>query len=414
MQVYVLVITVLVLVISLGVAERAALLARVVESEARASSRADLLDAVMEVMTDGVAVVEASGNVLMRNPVAERLAGSSRRPGRAGAMEDHGFFAPDGSVLAPGDLPSSRALRGEVVTSQDLLRIDPETGEQVVLSIGAMPLDRPESEGGPLAVLVLHDVTRERTHRRELQAFAGTVAHDLKAPLTGVGSWAEILGDQLDVLGVDVTEPRSSLRRIESSAARMDQLISDLLAYSQAQSGALSPEALSLTGMVDAVARELRDASAAPLPVFEYAALGRVRADRVLVGQLLANVIGNATKYVAPGTTPRVRITSEQVADMVEVRVSDNGIGIPRAERGQIFDSFYRASSSGSYPGTGLGLAICARAVERHGGRISARQGLDGQGTTLIFTLPADTAPVADAVPDRDLDQVEEKDVAAV
>ena len=79
-------------------AERAALLARVVESEARASSRADLLDAVMEVMTDGVAVVEASGNVLMRNPVAERLAGSRRRPGREGEGEDHGFFRPDGSV----------------------------------------------------------------------------------------------------------------------------------------------------------------------------------------------------------------------------------------------------------------------------------------------------------------------------
>ena len=128
-----------------------------------------------------------------------------------------------------------------MVTSEDLLRIDPETGEQMILSIGAVPLDRPEAEGGPLAVLVLHDVTRERTHRRELQAFAGTVAHDLKAPLTGVGSWAEILGDQLDVLGVDVTEPRSSLRRIEASAARMDQLISDLLAYSQAQSADAEP-----------------------------------------------------------------------------------------------------------------------------------------------------------------------------
>jgi signal transduction histidine kinase len=388
-QIYVLVITVLVLVISLGVAERSALLARVVESEARASSRADLLDAVMEVMTDGLVVVEASGSVLMRNPAAERLAGDRNRPGRGGDVADHGFVQPDGTPLALAELPHARALRGEVVTSEDLLRIDPETGEQTVLSIGAVPLDRPEKEGGPLAVVVLHDVTRERSHRRELQAFAGTVAHDLKAPLTGVGSWAEILGDQLDVLEVEVTEPRSSLRRIEASAARMGQLISDLLAYSQAQSAVLSPEPLSLTGMVDTVVRELRDAGAPPLPVFEYAALGRVHADRVLVGQLLTNVIGNAAKYVAPGTTPRVSITSEQVGDMLEVRVSDNGIGIPRAERGRIFDSFYRASSSGSYPGTGLGLAICARAVERHGGRISAREGLEARGTTLIFTLPA-------------------------
>ncbi len=104
-----------------------------------------------------------------------------------------------------------------------------------------MPLHRTGDDGGPLAVVVIHDVTQERTHRRELQAFAGTVAHDLKAPLTGVGSWAEILGDQLDALEVDVTEPRSSLRRIETSAARMEQLISDLLAYSQAQSADPGP-----------------------------------------------------------------------------------------------------------------------------------------------------------------------------
>ena len=88
----------------------------------------------------------------------------------------------------------------------------------------------------------------ERAQRRELQAFAGTVAHDLRTPLTGVGSWAEILGDQLDSLDVDVTQPRASLRRIETSADRMDQLIHDLLIYSQAQSATLAPESLSLDG----------------------------------------------------------------------------------------------------------------------------------------------------------------------
>ena len=271
-----------------------------------------------------------------------------------------------------------------------MLRIDPGTGQQSILSVGALPLLRPAEDGGDMAVVVIHDVTQERTHRRELQAFAGTVAHDLKAPLTGVGSWAEILGDQLDALEVDVTEPRSSLRRIESSAARMEQLIADLLAYSQAQSATLAPASLSLTGMVEPVARELREAYADYEPVIEHGPLGQVYADRTLVGQLLSNVIGNAVKYVAPGTTPHVIIGSELIGDMLEVRVADNGIGIPRGERGRIFDSFYRASSSGDYPGTGLGLAICARAVERHGGRISAREGLDGGGTTLVFTLPAD------------------------
>jgi signal transduction histidine kinase len=180
------------------------------------------------------------------------------------------------------------------------------------------------------------------------------------------------------------------------------QLIADLLAYSQAQSATLKPASLSLTALVDAVAREVRETGTDVPPIIEHGPLGRVLADKTLVNQLLANVIGNAVKYVAPGTRPRVRITSEVVDDMLEVRVADNGIGIPRAERGRIFDSFFRASSAGSYPGTGLGLAICARAVERHGGRISAREGLDGTGTTIVFTLPADLEPLEDPVDVRE------------
>jgi signal transduction histidine kinase len=339
-------------------------------------------------------VIEPSGKVMMSNPAALAVGANRHAPGHMRSSEDHGLFRTDGTPVPHEELPYVRALQGESVEAEDLLRIDPDTGHESTLSVAAVPLSRSETGEGPLAVLVIHDVTQERTHRRELQAFAGTVAHDLKAPLTGVGSWAEILGDELDALDVDVTKPRSSLRRIEASAHRMQQLIADLLAYSQAQSAMLKPVSLSLTGMVEDVARELREAHPDNPPLIEHGPLGRIHADRTLVGQLLSNVIGNAVKYVAPGTTPHVLVGSELIGDMLEIRVADNGIGIPRAERGRIFDSFFRASSSGSYPGTGLGLAICARAVERHGGRISARAGLDGAGTTLVFTLPADLEPV--------------------
>ncbi len=74
--------------------------------------------------------------------------------------------------------------------------------------------------------------------------------------------------------------------------------------------------------------------------------------------------------------------------DMLEVWVTDNGLGIPARDLGRVFDSFFRVSSTQNYPGTGLGLAICGRTVERHGGRISVRNGPDGHGTTMIFSLP--------------------------
>ncbi len=396
-QFYVGVTTVLVLILSLGAYEKAALDARGARSEARARSRADLLNAVMEAIHDGLIVFDPSGRPVLANQAAVDLAGNPHNPGEVGPPEDHGLFHTDGSVVQPDEIPHVRVLRDEEVVADDFLRIDPDTGHQATLSISAFPLARADGRE-PLAVLLLHDVTQERAHRRELQAFAGTVAHDLKTPLTGVGSWAEILGDQLDDLeavGIEVEELRESLTRISASADRMEQLISDLLTYSLAQTAVLNPVVVALDALVDAVVDDLCRTAVGTPPLIEHGPLDVVLADLPMVRQLFTNVIGNAVKYVAADTTPHVVITSKVVGEMVEVRVSDNGIGIPRTERGLIFDSFYRAPSARRYPGTGLGLSICARVVQQHGGRISAREGLDDQGTTLVFTLPAD--PVSDA-----------------
>jgi signal transduction histidine kinase len=385
---------VIVLMLSLGASERAVLLARALESEARATTRADLLDAVTTVMVDGLVVVGADSEVLLSNPAAEQMAGIGPTQTRIGTPEQHGTSLPDGSAIAPADLPRARALRGEHVAPMDLLRIDPETGQQSIISVSAVPLN-PES-ANPLAVLGMRDVTQVRSQRRELENFAGVVAHDLKSPLTGVISWAEILEEQLEDTerGGD-QELLSSVQRIRSSADRMANLISDLLAYTQAQNAELSLQSVDLDELVDQVAGELRETHHLELPVVEHLPLGHVLADRTLVRQLLTNVMGNAVKYVAPGVIPHLVIASTPAEEMLEISVSDNGLGIPDADLGHVFDSFFRASSTRDYPGTGLGLAIVARTVERHGGRISARRGLGGVGTTMTFTLPLVVSPDA-------------------
>ena len=126
---------------------------------------------------------------------------------------------------------------------------------------------------------------------------------------------------------------------------------------------------------------------------------------------MLSNLISNAVKYVAPGVQPVVKVTARPVGDMVEIRVSDNGVGIPAADQGRIFDSWFRSdSTSRLYPGTGLGLSISARAVERHGGTISARAGLDGTGTIFTFTLPADTAPQLRIAPEPAEEQPDQRE----
>jgi signal transduction histidine kinase len=391
-QFFVAVTAVIVLMLAFGVSERLALTTQLRASEATATRRADLVDAVTSVMVEGLVVIDASGEILLSNPAAELMAGSATAVPRVTAS-DRGFFRLDGSDVPAGELPHARALLGESVPPTDLLRIDPQTGQQRILSVSAAPLHPPTSEEPAVAVLVLHDVTKARGQQRELESFAGVVAHDLKSPLTGMISWAEILDEQLnETTIISPHDLRTSVSRIRSSADRMDHLISDLLAYTQAHSAELAVEPVSLDAMVDQIALDLADTHRAEVPVVEHVPLGHVMADQTLVRQLLTNLIGNAVKYVAPGVIPHIVIGSAPMEGMLEVWVTDNGLGIPDRDLGRVFDTFFRVSSTQNYPGTGLGLAICARTVDRHGGRISARKGPDGQGTTMIFTLPLDSA----------------------
>jgi signal transduction histidine kinase len=120
-----------------------------------------------------------------------------------------------------------------------------------------------------------------------------------------------------------------------------------------------------------------------------------VYADRVLVDQLLENLIGNALKYVGDGVRPDVRVDGHRAQPgWVRVTVTDNGIGLPPGEHESVFEEFHRAHP-GDYDGTGLGLAIARRIVHRHGGTIQARDHEDG-GAVFEFTLPAaESAPDA-------------------
>jgi signal transduction histidine kinase len=214
------------------------------------------------------------------------------------------------------------------------------------------------------------------------------VAHDLKNPLMGVTSWSALLREQLKPLDPGGGSPAAaSLTRIERAADRMGSLIDDLLNYSQATSVDLQPQPLELSAVVDRVVADLHEGRLwAPAEV-SHDGLPSVCADPTLTHQLFANLLANSVKYVPEGRTPVVRVAADRVGERVEVSVSDNGIGIPEEMRDRVFDSFFRAHTD--YPGTGLGLAICQRAVERHGGHITAEANQDGPGTTIRFSLPA-------------------------
>jgi signal transduction histidine kinase len=387
----------LVLLLAFGVTDRTVLALKLQEAEARATSRADLLDAVNGAIVDGLCVSDSWGHVLLANAAAGELGGADGHGVHVHDATDAEFYWPDGSQVRPDELPHARALRGEAVPMSEVIRRDPVTGHEKVLAVSAVPLHfgapsaGDAAEAGPLAVVLMRDVTQQRAQQRALENFVAVVAHDLKGPLAGVISWAEIAKDQLGAEPApQVLAAEKSVDRIHATAGRMNHLITDLLDYTVAESAELQVRRIDLDELVDAIARDLERPGEAA--VVEHTTLGDVMADALLTRQLFSNLITNALKFVAPGVRPHIFIESTMREDVREIRVSDNGVGIPDRDRARVFDTFYRSSEAGRFPGSGLGLAICLRAVERHGGWIAAQEGPGGRGTTLVFTLPLSRA----------------------
>lgn len=224
----------------------------------------------------------------------------------------------------------------------------------------------------------------------ELDRFAAAVAHDLKGPLTSIRGYAELLAEA----PLSARE-LSAVGTIERNAGRMATLIDDLLGYARASSEPLAladvDAATLVRDVVGDLAHPLADSGAhvtvGPLPT--------VSAHPALLRQVLANLVGNALKYVAPGVAPRVHVDARRRGDSWELRVVDNGVGVPADAAESIFGLFSRAAGD-AYEGTGIGLSTCQRIVGRHGGRIWV-ESAPGGGSAFCFTLPVAGAPAAPA-----------------
>src|SRR5262249_22728500 len=197
----------------------------------------------------------------------------------------------------------------------------------------------------------------------DLQQFAHVVSHDLREPLRTVSGFCRLLRDRyrgrLDASADDFID------FAVDGAARMEQLINDLLAYARVgtrgrafrppDSGAVFDRAAANLGK--AVEEAGAEVARGPLPV--------VVADESQLTQLAQNLLANAIKFHGP-QPPRIRVTAERDGGGWRFAVRDNGIGIPPAGVGRIFGVFERLHAPSEYPGTGVGLAICKRIVERH------------------------------------------------
>ena len=393
-QLFVGMIAVVGLALALGRDERAALITDLEAERKSAADHAKLLTTILDAMTEGLTVVDEQGRFLVRNSaVQDLLGGVVSDTGRIAEPGYYGLFHPDGTPLALEDMPHRRALAGGEAHHMDMLVRNPGVPDGRILRVGATALPG-DLKGSRYAVTVFHDVTAERRHRDELASFAGVVAHDLLNPLATVEGWTEALTEAFaDHPGHPATaEAADAAARIRRAAARMRNLINDLLGYTTARDATIAAIDVHLGGVATDIATARIDQAQSnhkPVPRFAVDAPHVVHADPVLVRQLLDNLVSNAVKYTAPGVVPQIAVASRSDAATVTVTVTDNGIGIPEGQQRSIFDNFHRAHRGGAYAGTGLGLGICKRIVERHGGTITATGNPDGRGSTFTFTLPA-------------------------
>ncbi len=225
-----------------------------------------------------------------------------------------------------------------------------------------------------------------------LESFSYMVSHDLQAPLQIIMGYAELIvmlggGESIQDTTSPVSESVEFARLISTGASRMAELIRDLLTYSQLSRTELELEPVALADCLAEVRRELdvvlRERGAA---VEVQGELPIVHGQRTVLKQVLTNLIGNATKYVAPGVAPRVLVRAEiRPPGAVRVWIEDNGIGVAPEDRERIFRPFERAHAS-EYAGTGIGLAIVRKGTERMGGRVGL-ESLPGYGSRFWIEL---------------------------
>lgn len=332
------------------------------DAVARFENTSSLIRTALDSLTVGVVVASAEGEVLFRNRVASGLTGAL-----------HADVLVDEAI----DVHLRGALSGEN-RRQVIELFGPPS--RVVL-VAAYPID----EGGALATI--EDITERSRLDAVRTDFVANISHELKTPVGALAVLAEALADE--------TEPevirRLSLKMVEESI-RAGRTIDDLLELSRIELGGEALKEAVAVGLVIAEAvdrvRTLADRRGVVLRVVEPGDRMKVLGDRRQIVSALGNLVENAIKYSESGKLVEVSASTDGLN--VDMRVRDEGMGIPTRDLDRIFERFYRVDRARSREtgGTGLGLAIVRHVATNHGGDVLVSS-VEGEGSTFTLRIPA-------------------------
>jgi PAS domain S-box-containing protein len=332
-------------------------------------------EAILANVADGIVAVDREGKVVLWNTAAERVTGVSQAEA-LGRMPAEVL----GRTLDSDDRPSGSRLvpirRG---------------GEEVWLSLSEAVMTDPS---GAVAgrIYAFRDISSELRVEQMKSGFVSTVSHELRTPLTSIYGFAETLLRQDVLFGEE--ERSTFLRYISSESERLMSIVDRLLSVAEADSGEL-PIQLDEVDVAVVVSEAVRAAEQGDgqngtqfvlaLPDERLVA----QADRDKLGQVLSHLLDNAVRYSPQGGT--VTVAARSANGAVEVRVEDEGAGIPHSEQELIFRKLYRGDAVAGAVGagaTGLGLFLAKSFVDAMNGRIRV-DSQEGRGSTFVLELPA-------------------------
>ncbi|RJR48247.1 MAG: PAS domain S-box protein [Desulfobacteraceae bacterium] len=372
----------------------------------------DQLRSVLNIMSEGVLILDGEGRILLVNPAMIRLAGWDQPPRTWKEYENRISMSElSGEVLPFEQWPASKALRGESLRDLEYKVHRFDTEKEYVAAYSGTPVFNAEG-AVELVVVTVRDITarkrdeeelrkakellelrvRERTaelewKNEELQNFTFAASHDLQEPLRKIQMISDLLASKYS--GSVSERGRDYIKRLHETATRMRGVLQSLMKYSRLVS-MTEPFCLVdlneiLKDAVSDLELQIRETGAS----VEIGNLPEVEADAGQMRQLFQNLLANSLKFRREGIRPDIKIDAEHLfqESKCRIHVSDNGIGFEEKYLESIFKPFKRLHSKEEYGGMGMGLAICSKVVEQHNGSITARS-IPGKGSTFTVTLP--------------------------
>ncbi|MTB64151.1 cell wall metabolism sensor histidine kinase VicK [Streptococcus sp. zg-86] len=337
------------------------------------------LSSILAYMSDGVMAADRMGRVIMVNETAQKQLGLTSKTTEQRDLLD---------ILGIREQYSFRDLLAQ--TPEIVIEHDNENGEFLTLRANFATI---RSESGLISglVVVLHDMTEQAKEERERRLFVSNVSHELRTPLTSVKSYLEALDDGALTESVAPSFVKVSL----DETNRMMRMISDLLSLSRIdnQVSSADVELINFTAFVtfilnrfDQMKNKETDKEYTIIRDYQITPIW-IEIDTDKMTQVMDNILNNALKYSPDGG--KITFSMKTTDTQLIVSISDEGLGIPKADLPRIFDRFYRVDKARSRAqgGTGLGLAIAKEIVKQHKGFIWAKSEY-GHGSTFTIVLP--------------------------